>query len=199
MTSCLLSCTTSPFWKSLKIKKTRLFKYTENFTTKKWKFSDKNSDIFHYAWQGGSNMYSQSMFFSRNKKSNAYPCKPQFYYIKVGLRGSKLYRHVFVMGKNLPNLIDQTEKKNHYGLQELPYFYQTVLIKYKFAIHQKGSTFKQLFVLVWLGVNSPVDIIEVMPNESVFWTTLSFLGRLIPQVVNQFLCTFCLQKLTTAL
>ena len=34
---------------------------------------------------------------SRNKKNNVYPCKPQFYYIKMGLRGSKLYRHVFVM------------------------------------------------------------------------------------------------------
>ena len=30
---------------SLTITKTRLFKYTENFTTKKWKFSDK---IFLY-------------------------------------------------------------------------------------------------------------------------------------------------------
>ena len=29
------------------ITKTRLFKYTENFTTQKWKFSDKNSDIYH--------------------------------------------------------------------------------------------------------------------------------------------------------
>ena len=29
------------------IKKTSLFKHTENFTTKKWKFSDKHSDIFH--------------------------------------------------------------------------------------------------------------------------------------------------------
>ena len=37
------------------------------------------------------------MFFSRNKKNNVYPCKPQFYYIKVGLRGSELYRYVFVM------------------------------------------------------------------------------------------------------
>ena len=26
-----------------------------------------------------------------------YPCKPQFYYIKVGFRGSALYRHIFVM------------------------------------------------------------------------------------------------------
>ena len=37
------------------------------------------------------------MFLSRNKKNNVYPCKPQFYYIKVGFKGSKLYRHVFMM------------------------------------------------------------------------------------------------------
>ena len=30
------------------ITKTRLFKYIENFTTKNWKFSDTNSDIFSY-------------------------------------------------------------------------------------------------------------------------------------------------------
>ena len=29
----------------LPIMKTCIFKYTENFTTKKWKFSGKNSDI----------------------------------------------------------------------------------------------------------------------------------------------------------
>ena len=32
---------------------------------------------------GGSNDYPQSMFLSRNKKNNVYPCKPQFYYIKL--------------------------------------------------------------------------------------------------------------------
>ena len=42
-------------------------------------------------------MYTQSMFLSRNKKNNVYPCKPQFYYTKVGFKGSKLYRHVFMM------------------------------------------------------------------------------------------------------
>ena len=47
--------------------------------------------------QGGSNEYPQSMFLSRNKKNNVYPCKSQFYYINVGLRGSTFYRHVFVM------------------------------------------------------------------------------------------------------
>ena len=35
----------------------------------------------------GSNEYPQSMFLSRNKKNNVYPCKPQFYYIKVGFKG----------------------------------------------------------------------------------------------------------------
>ena len=38
----------------------------------------------------GSNEYPQSMFLSRNKKSNIYPCKPQFYYIKVGFKGVKI-------------------------------------------------------------------------------------------------------------
>ena len=37
--------------------------------------------------RGGSNEYPQSMFLSRNKKNNVYPCKPQFYCIKVGFKG----------------------------------------------------------------------------------------------------------------
>ena len=31
------------------------------------------------------------MFLSGIKKNSVYPCKSQFYHIKVGLRGSKLY------------------------------------------------------------------------------------------------------------
>ena len=70
---------------------------TENFQIK------KNFDIFHISAQnidcgyslepprrGGSNEYPQSMFMSRNKKNNVYPCKPQFYYIKVGFKGVKI-------------------------------------------------------------------------------------------------------------
>ena len=38
---------------------------------------------------GGSNEYQQSMFFSKNKEINVYPCKPQFYYIKMGFKGGK--------------------------------------------------------------------------------------------------------------
>ena len=58
------------------------------------------TDIFHISAQnidcryslepprrGGSNEYPQSMFWSRNKKNNVYPCKLQFYSIKVGFKG----------------------------------------------------------------------------------------------------------------
>ena len=40
--------------------------------------------------RGGSNGYPQSMFLSRNKNNNVYPCKPQFHYIKVGFKGVKI-------------------------------------------------------------------------------------------------------------
>ena len=63
----------------------------------------KNSDIFYISAKnidcgyslepprrGGSNEYPQSMFLSRNKKNNVHPCKPQFYYIKVGFKGVKI-------------------------------------------------------------------------------------------------------------
>ena len=79
---------------------TPIFKDIENFTTKHEHFQIKNSDIFHISAQnidcgyslesprrGGSNEYPQSMFLSRNKKNNVYPCKPQFYCIKVGFKG----------------------------------------------------------------------------------------------------------------
>ena len=62
----------------------------------------KNFDSFHISAQntdyeyslglpqwGGSKEYPQSMFLSRNKKINVYPCKPQFYYIKEGFKRVK--------------------------------------------------------------------------------------------------------------
>ena len=59
--------------------------YIVNFPSKKTEnFQMKNPR------QGGSNEYPQSMFSSRNKKNNVYPCKPQFYYIKVGFKGVKI-------------------------------------------------------------------------------------------------------------
>ena len=74
--------------------------YRKCYLQKHKNFQIKKSDIFHISApnidcgyslepprRGGSNEYPQSMFLSRNKKNNAYPCKPQFYYIKVGFKG----------------------------------------------------------------------------------------------------------------
>ena len=35
------------------------------------------------------------MFLRRNKKNNVHPCKPQFYYIKVGFKGVKIIKACF--------------------------------------------------------------------------------------------------------
>ena len=45
--------------------------------------------------RGGSNEYPQSMFLSRNNINNVYPCKSQFYYIKVGFKGVKIIQACF--------------------------------------------------------------------------------------------------------
>ena len=58
-------------------------------------FQIKNSDIFHISAQNIECGYSQSMFSSKNKKNNVYPCKPQFYYIKVGFKGVKIIQACF--------------------------------------------------------------------------------------------------------
>ena len=82
------------------IMKICLFKYNENFIAKNENFQIKNSDVFRISahnivcgyllelsqW-GSYNKCPQSMCLSRNKKNNVYPCKPQFYYLKVGFIG----------------------------------------------------------------------------------------------------------------
>ena len=63
-------------------------------------FQMKNSGSFHISAQnidcgylleppprGGSNEYSQSMFWAEIRKLIYTPCKTQFYYIKVGFKG----------------------------------------------------------------------------------------------------------------
>ena len=86
-------------WYNHIMKKTTLFKYTENFTTKTENFQIKIGYFSYFCskhrlWvlvmRGGSNEYPQSMFLSRSKKNNIYPCKLQFYYINVGFKGVKI-------------------------------------------------------------------------------------------------------------
>ena len=56
----------------------------------------KNCDVFLIFAQNIDCRYTleppQSMFSSKNKKKNVYPCKPQFYYIKVGCKGVYITR-----------------------------------------------------------------------------------------------------------
>ena len=85
------------------ITKTCLLKYIENFTTKKGKLSDKKFWYFSYfcskhrLWVLVKTAYEypQSMFLSRNNKNNVFPCKPQFYHIKVGFKGVKIIQVCF--------------------------------------------------------------------------------------------------------
>ena len=97
-------CLKSPFlFKNKPLQKHAYSNILKISPPKTVKFSDKNSDIFHVSAQnidygyslepprrGGSNEYSQAMFFSRNKNNNVHPCKLQFYYIKVGFMGVKI-------------------------------------------------------------------------------------------------------------
>ena len=93
------------------------FKHYENtlkiLPPKNENFQIKNSDIFHISAQNldcgyslepprrdGSNEYLQSVFLSRHKKNNVYPCKPQFYYIKVGFKGVNIISVRFVMSRS---------------------------------------------------------------------------------------------------
>ena len=64
---------------------------TEKFRQKLWYFfqiSAQNIDC-GYSLEP-PNEYPQSMFSSKNKKNNVYPCKPQFYCIQVGFKGVKI-------------------------------------------------------------------------------------------------------------
>ena len=102
-------------WRWTSLRKHAYSKFIENFTNKNWKFSDKKLWYFSYfcskhrlwvlVWIGSQRRFSRVStisVLSRNKKNNVYPCKLQFYYIKVGLIGSKLYRYVFVMVLTVP-------------------------------------------------------------------------------------------------
>ena len=66
-------------------------------TTSLWKYDYSNilkisspkTENFQII-RGGSNEYPQSMFWIEIRKNNVYPCKPQFYFIKVGFKGVKI-------------------------------------------------------------------------------------------------------------
>ena len=51
------------------------------------------------------------MFLSRNKKINIYPCKPQFYCIKVGFKEVKVILYAFFCDARHETLFISEKKK----------------------------------------------------------------------------------------
>ena len=135
--------------------------------------------------RGGSNEYPQSLYLSINKKTNVYPCKPQFHYIKMGLRGSKLYRHVFVMeaqilmGKSKKNKQkNKKKKKKKKAFTSVCEQWGTIQRKYRLCLrrcHDEISTF--IVCLFVLRFYSPVNPMGSCRAWSVYLTT-PLLGRL---------------------
>ena len=62
------------------------------FYHQKWKFSEKNSDIFSYFCSKHRLWVLVRIYVFEHiwEKNNVYPCKPQFYCIKVGVNGVKI-------------------------------------------------------------------------------------------------------------
>ena len=61
------------------------------------------------------------MFSSRKKKNNVYPCKPQFYYIKVGFNGVKIIKACFRdASSGAPRFLQAAtyEEACHYGVRD---------------------------------------------------------------------------------
>ena len=74
--------------------------YRKFYHQKNENFQIKNSDIFLISTQNidcGHSLERVPTIYvlSRDKKNNVYPCKPQFYYIKVGFKGGVNYIGVF--------------------------------------------------------------------------------------------------------
>ena len=97
---------------------------------KKWKFSDKNSDILHISAQnidcGCSTSTHNLCFWAEIRKIMHIPVNPSFTILKWCFRGSKLYRYVFVIGSNIKSFVFSL----HIGTPKL---LTTVMLKFEQA------------------------------------------------------------------
>ena len=76
------------------------------------------------------------MFLNRNKKHNVYPCKPQFYYIKVGFKGVNIIYACFVMEPPRP------EYPPLYGDSFVCRLLQLCLVPYHFLLQPRAIVFR---------------------------------------------------------
>ena len=84
----------------------------------------------------------QSTFLSRNMKNKVYHCNGKFYYIKVGLMGSKLYRYVFVTRLYISPLADRDLYCLHPSLRHIFSYCESY---YVVDTHWKGTAETKFF------------------------------------------------------
>ena len=111
------------------------------------------------------------MFLSRSKKNNVYPCKAQFYYIKVGFRGSLLYKHVFVMASQGPSKQLQFLRSHSFKLN-----------KRRFRLNVLANVFSNRLVNLW---NDLPDNIVNASSVNAFKTYLINIGMGTLTSLNQ--------------
>ena len=126
---------------------TRICNILQFFTAVKYgNFQIKSCDIFlNFApnidyghkleppQRGSSNEYPQSMFYSRTKKK-VYPCKPQFYYVKVGCQ---LHRCFSMNNTQLSCIVLQCLTDNFHFcsfLQNVRYMYSLCFSRKRFQL-----------------------------------------------------------------
>ena len=110
--------------------KLKIFRKTKKKKKKQKKKQKPPPDIFIF-------------LLSMNKKNNVYHCKSQFYYIKVGFKGSKLYRHVFVMAQRIMRSVcafEQSDQNLHWTYIEKPGMQSFFMRKRPILIRLCGDT-----------------------------------------------------------
>ena len=102
------------------------------------------------------------MFWSKNKKKYVYPCKPQFYYIKVGCKGVYITRTCF------PDVFDNFGAWSE--SQKIPLL-ATGFIKGEWRLYLNTKTWNTGISLLWYIYNN------VTFSRSILHTTFLISNR----------------------
>ena len=145
--------------------------YWKFYNQKRENFQIKNSDIFHISAQnidcgyslepprrGGSNEYPQSMFLSRNKKNNVYPCKVLLY--KSGVSGGgQNYIGVFSWWKI--NIIKWSLPKYCCKYNVVVHIMTSQTIILKFSVLNNSRIFIRFFIFSFHCFNGIIRLIKL--------------------------------------
>ena len=80
------------------------------------------------------NLHPQSMFWADNKKNNVYPCKPQFYCVKVEFKGLKIIEPWFRDDANSVDYEDCAGRSEFSKGEYVRRYYSHVAVKMNWKI-----------------------------------------------------------------